>query len=58
MMTISAVEDFISFHGHQVWYRIVKPDQEDSKKLLLLCVHGGSGVPHDYLEPLSAIATA
>ena len=56
MSTISAIEDFISFRGHQVWYRIVKPDQEDSKKLPLLCLHGGPGVPHDYLEPLSAIA--
>jgi pimeloyl-ACP methyl ester carboxylesterase len=38
-------------------YRIVKPDQENSDKLPLLCIHGGTGVPHDYLEPLEAIAT-
>ncbi|MEH2271034.1 MAG: hypothetical protein V7K68_21900 [Nostoc sp.] len=50
MSTISAIEDFISFRGHQVWYRIVKPDREDSGKLPLLCLHGGPGVPHDYLE--------
>jgi pimeloyl-ACP methyl ester carboxylesterase len=52
----SAVEGFISFHGHQVWYRIVKPNQEAEGKLPLLCIHGGPGVPHDYLEPLEAIA--
>ncbi|MDZ8085778.1 MAG: hypothetical protein RMY16_09320 [Nostoc sp. DedQUE12b] len=57
MSNTSAIEDFISFRGHQVWYRIVKPDQEDSGKLSLLCLHGGAGVPHDYLEPLEAIAT-
>ncbi|WP_104908427.1 alpha/beta fold hydrolase [Nostoc sp. 'Lobaria pulmonaria (5183) cyanobiont'] len=56
MSNTSALEDFISFRGHQVWYRIVKPDQEYSKKLPLLCLHGGPGVPHDYLEPLEAIA--
>ncbi|MEH2238386.1 proline iminopeptidase-family hydrolase [Nostoc sp.] len=56
MTTTSAVEGFISFRGNQVWYRIVKPDQEDSGKLPLLCLHGGPGVPHDYLEPLEALA--
>ncbi|MEH2388671.1 MAG: proline iminopeptidase-family hydrolase [Nostoc sp.] len=56
MSNTSAIEGFISFRGHQVWYRIVKPDQEDSKKLPLLCLHGGPGVPHDYLEPLEAMA--
>ncbi|MEH2311104.1 MAG: proline iminopeptidase-family hydrolase [Nostoc sp.] len=57
MSNTSVLEDFISFRGHQVWYRIVKPDQEDSKKLPLLCLHGGPGVPHDYLEPLEALAS-
>lgn len=52
----SALEGFISFRGHQVWYRILKPNLEDSGKVPLLCLHGGPGVPHDYLEPLEAIA--
>ncbi|MEH2124813.1 hypothetical protein [Nostoc sp.] len=49
MTTTSPLEGFISFRGHQVWYCVVKPDQEDSGKLPLLCLHGGPGVPHDYL---------
>jgi len=56
MTVTSAIEGFISFRGHQVWYRIVKPDQEDSNKLPLLSLHRGPGVAHDYLEPLEAIA--
>jgi proline-specific peptidase len=48
-------EDFISFHGYRTWYRIVG-DQEDEAKFPLLCLHGGPGMPHDYLEPLEAIA--
>lgn len=56
MTTTSVLEDFISFCGHQVWYRIVKPDQKEPGKLTLLCLHKGPGVPHDYLEPLEAIA--
>ncbi len=55
-LSTSAVEGFISFRDHQVWYRIVKPDQEAEGKLPLLCLHGGPGIPHDYLEPLEAIA--
>ncbi len=55
-LSTSALEGFISFRGHQVWYRIVKPNQEAENKVPLLCLHGGPGIPHDYLEPLEAIA--
>jgi proline-specific peptidase len=48
-------EGFIPFHGYKVWYEIVGT-HEDQSKHPLLCLHGGPGVPHDYLEPLSAIA--
>jgi proline-specific peptidase len=48
-------EGFISFRGYNVWYRIVG-DHDAPGKLPLLCLHGGPGVPHDYLEPLEAMA--
>jgi L-proline amide hydrolase len=48
-------EGFIPFKGYKVWYRIVG-GPEDSGKLPLLCLHGGPGAPHDYLEPLEAMA--
>lgn len=48
-------EGFIPFRGHKVWYRIVG-ESKDTSKLPLLCLHGGPGVPHDYLEPLEAIS--
>lgn len=57
MSATSTVESLISFCNHQVWYRIVRPNQGESNKIPLLCLHGGPGVPHDYLEPLEAIAT-
>jgi L-proline amide hydrolase len=50
-----AKEGFVSFRGYQVWYRIVG-DHEGPGKLPLLCLHGGPGATHDYLEPLEAIA--
>lgn len=47
-------EGYILFRDHQVWYRIVEPNEE-SGKLPLLCLHGGPGIPHDYLQPLEAL---
>ena len=52
---IPAKEGFVSFRGYQVWYRIVG-DHDGPGKLPLLCLHGGPGATHDYLEPLEAIA--
>jgi proline-specific peptidase len=48
-------EGFISFLKYKTWYRIVG-DGEQQGKLPLLCLHGGPGATHDYLEPLEAMA--
>src|SRR5512135_1180439 len=53
---IPTQEGFVSFRGYHVWYRIVG-DEEASGKLPLLCLHGGPGATHDYLEPLEAMST-
>ena len=50
-----ATEGTVPFRGFHVWYRIVG-EREEPGKLPLLCLHGGPGVPHDYLEPLEALA--
>jgi L-proline amide hydrolase len=49
-----AIEGFIPFRGYRTWYRIVGSG-EAAGKLPLLALHGGPGVPHDYLEPLEAL---
>jgi len=54
---VPTTEGVVPFHGHKVWYRIAG-DREDPGRLPLLCLHGGPGVPHDYLEPLEAVAAA
>jgi proline iminopeptidase len=46
-------EGRIAVQGGQVWYRIVGADKPG---VPLLVLHGGPGVPHDYLEPLAALA--
>jgi proline-specific peptidase len=48
-------EGFVSFRGYKVWYRVVG-DREAAGRLPLLCLHGGPGATHDYLEPLEAMA--
>jgi proline-specific peptidase len=52
---VRATEGTIPFRGLETWYRIVG-DGEEPGKLPLLCLHGGPGAPHDYLESLEAVA--
>jgi len=53
--TFPTGQGFISFRGYNVWYCIVG-EREEPGKLPLLCLHGGPGAPHDYLEPLGTVA--
>ena len=48
-----ASEGFIPVEGGKVWYRIAGETQTG---VPLLTLHGGPGYPHDYLEPLEALA--
>ena len=53
--THAVQEGTIPFKGYETWYRIVGAGEEPGK-LPLLCLHGGSGAAHDYLESLQAMA--
>lgn len=46
-------EGFIAVPGGKVWYSIAGAA---GVRTPLLVLHGGPGVPHDYLEPLEALA--
>lgn len=48
-------EGYIPFKGYRTWYRAVGARDEPGK-LPLLCLHGGPGAAHDYLESLDAMA--
>ena len=50
-----SAEGFVPFRGYRTWYRVVG-DGEEPGKLPLLCLHGGPGGTHDYLEPLEGMA--
>ena len=50
-------EGFIPVVGeHRVWYRIVGGGS-DHDSIPLLTLHGGPGVPHDYIENLADLAS-
>jgi L-proline amide hydrolase len=50
-----STEGTIPYAGGETWYRIVG-DGEEPGKLPLVCLHGGPGALHDYLEPLGELA--
>jgi proline-specific peptidase len=49
------IEGRIPYAGGETWYRIVG-DSDEPGKLPLVCLHGGPGALHDYLEPLGTLA--
>jgi L-proline amide hydrolase len=50
-----SIEGTVPFGDYDIWYRVVG-DQDAPGKLPLLCLHGGPGAAHDYLEPIEAMA--
>ncbi len=54
--SLHAREGVIDFRGYRVWYGYVGEGAELPGKLPLLCLHGGPGAGHDYLESLAAMA--
>lgn len=48
-------EGTIPFKGYETWYRIYG-EREEPGRLPLLCLHGGPGAAHDYLESLAGLA--
>jgi len=48
-------EGHVPFRNFKIWYRVVG-EQQSPDRLPLLCLHGGPGGTHDYLEPLEEAA--
>jgi proline iminopeptidase len=53
---MKADEGYIEVPGGKVWYRVVTPEGDRAGAVPLLCLHGGPGFTHYYLEPLEALA--
>ena len=54
--SLRAREGTIDFRGYRIWYGCIGEGEEVAGKLPLLCLHGGPGAGHDYLESLGAMA--
>lgn len=50
---IAMREGYVPVTGGRVWYGVAGAEKS---RVPLLVVHGGPGAPHDYLEPLAALA--
>lgn len=48
-------EGTVPFRGYRTWYQVVG-EPATSDRVPLLVLHGGPGLPHDYLEDLSRLA--
>ena len=51
----ATAEGYVEVPGGRVWYQIVGADRPG---VPVLCLHGGPGMPHDYLEPLADLAAS
>ena len=52
---LATAEGYVTVPGGHVWYQVVGADRPG---VPLLCLHGGPGMPHDYLEPLADLAAS
>ena len=52
--TVPIREGKIPFKGYETWYQVIGEGEEPGK-LPLLCLHGGPGAAHDYLQSLDAM---
>ena len=55
MRTVFTEEGFIKIRGYNTWYGIIG-ETSNSGRFPLLCLHGGPGFSHDYLQPIGTIS--
>ena len=53
---VATAEGTVRFRGYRTWYKVVGELNARSRALPLLVLHGGPGVPHDYLQDLARLA--
>ena len=49
-------EGTVAFREHRTWYQVVGDLPASNGQLPVLTLHGGPGLPHDYLEDLAQLA--
>ncbi len=52
----AATERTVAFRGYHIWHRVAGDLARTADTLPLLVLHGGPGLPHDYLEDLARLS--
>jgi hypothetical protein len=52
----TTTEGTAPFRGYRTWYQVVGGPPAAGGEPPLLVLHGGPGLPHDYLEDLAGLA--
>jgi L-proline amide hydrolase len=55
-MSLREQEGYIPSDGYRVWYRVIGGGAEH-EAIPLLTLHGGPGIPHDYIEDMAGLAS-
>ena len=53
---VAVSEGTVLFRGYRTWYQVLGDPSASGRRLPLLVLHGGPGLPHDYLEDLAVLA--
>ena len=53
---VAVFEGTVLFRGYRTWYQMLGDPSAAGRRLPLLVLHGGPGLPHDYLEDLGVLA--
>eukprot|EP00638_Chattonella_subsalsa_P001126 CAMPEP_0117740234 /NCGR_PEP_ID=MMETSP0947-20121206/4223_1 /TAXON_ID=44440 /ORGANISM="Chattonella subsalsa, Strain CCMP2191" /LENGTH=299 /DNA_ID=CAMNT_0005556315 /DNA_START=217 /DNA_END=1116 /DNA_ORIENTATION=- len=60
-MNLQVYEEKLDVRGQKLWYQISAPpvsqliNRKLEPRVPVICLHGGPGVPHDYLEPIRGL---
>lgn len=52
----SKEEGYTNILGHKLFYKIFNPRGSQARRGTVLCLHGGPGMTHDYILPLSDLS--
>lgn len=53
---MAVTEGYVPFRGFRTWYQVVGDLGRRGRRLPLLVVNGGPGLPHDYMQDLAVLA--
>jgi proline iminopeptidase len=53
--TVTSSDGYVNVRGFRLYYRIFS-DEDGGRRGTIVCLHGGPGIPHNYILPLADLA--